>query len=136
MWLCLVWQEVWTLCRIFKRVPSYKRYTPNLKDLNTAPITKSSSSKTCSLESDTSKPCLTFTNSPSSLLLQQNQMMMKPVFGHVEQQPPTTFSYSSFWNHHQNLELPHDNWDDLTSVVQFAVDPSSLSHHCKEFNTF
>ncbi|XP_052735982.1 transcription factor JUNGBRUNNEN 1 isoform X2 [Vigna angularis] len=131
--------EVWTLCRIFKRVPSYKRYTPNLKDSNTAPITKpnptnSSSSKTCSLESDTAKPCLTFTNSPSSLLLHQNQMI-KPVFGHVDQQPTTSFSYSSFWNH-QNLELAHENWDDLTSVVQFAVDPSRLSDHCKEFNRF
>lgn len=131
--LC-VWQEVWTLCRIFKRVPSYKRYTPNLKDSNTAPITKpnptnSSSSKTCSLESET------FTNSPSSLLLHQNQII-KPVFGHVDQHPPTSFSYSTFWNH-QNLELAHDeNWDDLTSVVQFAVDPSRLSDHCKEFNAF
>ncbi|XP_022637360.1 transcription factor JUNGBRUNNEN 1 isoform X2 [Vigna radiata var. radiata] len=126
--------EVWTLCRIFKRVPSYKRYTPNLKDSNTAPITKpnptnSSSSKTCSLESET------FTNSPSSLLLHQNQII-KPVFGHVDQHPPTSFSYSTFWNH-QNLELAHDeNWDDLTSVVQFAVDPSRLSDHCKEFNAF
>ncbi|WVY90507.1 hypothetical protein V8G54_036021 [Vigna mungo] len=125
--------EVWTLCRIFKRVPSYKRYTPNLKDSNTAPITKpnptnSSSSKTCSLESET------FTNSPSSLLLHQNQII-KPVFGHVDQHPPTSFSYSSFWNH-QNLELAHENWDDLTSVVQFAVDPSRLSDHCKEFNAF
>ncbi|KAK7372813.1 hypothetical protein VNO80_06201 [Phaseolus coccineus] len=119
--------EVWTLCRILKRVPSYKKYTPNLKDS----ATKSSSSKTCSLESDNSKPYLTFTDSPSSLLLQQNEMK-KPVFGHGHlPHPPTSFSYSTFWNH-QNLEFAHENWDDLTSVVQFAVDPSRVSHHCKD----
>jgi len=152
---CLVFlcvsQEVWTLCRIFKRVPSYKKYTPNLKDSATAPITKpnptnSSSSKTCSLESDNSKPYLTFTNSPSSMLLQQQNEMKKPVFEHVDQQrshillghvpqPPTSFSYSTFWNH-QSLEFAHENWDDLTSVVQFAVDPSRVSDHCKECNRF
>ncbi|TKY57195.1 Transcription factor JUNGBRUNNEN 1 [Spatholobus suberectus] len=138
--------EVWTLCRIFKRVPSYKKYTPNLKD--SAPITKpnptnSSSSKTCSLESDNGKPYLTFTNSP---LIQQNER--KPVIGHVDErnqlflgqlgnvaQAPTSLSYSSFWNHHQDVEFANENWDDLTSVVQFAIDPSRVSD-CKEFNRF
>ncbi|CAJ1971316.1 unnamed protein product [Sphenostylis stenocarpa] len=125
--------EVWTLCRIFKRVPSYKKYTPNLKD--SATITKpnptnSSSSKTCSLESDNSKPYLTFTNSPSSLLLHQNDHQHNHILlGHVPQ-PPTSLSYSTFWTH-QNLEFANENWDDLTSVVQFAVDPSRVSDHCK-----
>ncbi|RDX99376.1 Transcription factor JUNGBRUNNEN 1 [Mucuna pruriens] len=122
--------EVWTLCRIFKRVPSYKKYTPNLKDSAAEGATtksNSSSSKTCSLESDNGKPYLTFTNSS---LIQQNER--KPVIGHVDQlnhlflgqlgnvaQTPT----SSFWNH-QNVQFPNDNWDDLASVVQFAIDPS------------
>ncbi|KAK7385925.1 hypothetical protein VNO78_31901 [Psophocarpus tetragonolobus] len=103
--------EVWTLCRIFKRVPSYKRYTPNLKD--SAAITKpinSSSSKTCSQESDKAK---TFTN------IQQNET--KP---HVDQLVHAQQTPTSFWNHHNN-----DNWDDLTSVVHFAIHPSTLSHH-------
>ncbi|KAJ1385338.1 hypothetical protein SESBI_41760 [Sesbania bispinosa] len=84
--------EVWTLCRILKRIPSYKKYAPNLKD--------SSSSS------------LVMTNKPNPLLA------------------PTTLSYSSsFWNH-QNVVDDHDNafanenWDDLRSVVQFAIDPS------------
>lgn len=134
--------EVWTLCRILKRVPTYKKYTPNLKD--STPITKpkptnSSTSKTCSLESDNSKPYLTFTNSP---LIQQNER--KPVIAQVDQwnhlflgqfgnvaQAPTSLSYSGFWNQ-QNVEFANnDNWDDLTSVVQFATDPSRVSD-CKE----
>lgn len=133
---------MWTLCRIFKRVPAYKKYTPNLKD--STPITKpkptnSSTSKTCSLESDNSKPYLTFTNSP---LIQQNER--KPFIAQADQwnhlflgqfanvaQAPTSLSYSGFWNH-QNVEFANnDNWDDLTSVVQFATDPSRVSD-CKE----
>ncbi|XP_029125792.1 transcription factor JUNGBRUNNEN 1 isoform X2 [Cajanus cajan] len=129
--------EVWTLCRIFKRVPSFKRYTPNLKDsaMTKAIInpTNSSISKTCSLESDNGKPYLTFTNSP---LIQQNQTK-----AHVDErshlflaQPPTSFSYSTFWNP-QSADFGNENWDDLTSVVQFAIDPSRVSD-CKEFNRF
>ncbi|KAM5580100.1 transcription factor JUNGBRUNNEN 1-like [Rosa sericea] len=48
--------EVWTLCRIFKRIPSYKKYTPNWKEEATStkqnPNTTDSNSKTCSFESE------------------------------------------------------------------------------------
>nr|ACU19778.1 unknown [Glycine max] len=142
--------EVWTLCRIFKRVPTYKKYTPNLKD-SAAPITEpnhptnSSSSKTCSLESDNCKPYLTFTNSSSPQLILQNER--KPVInGHVDVernhlllgQLGNVAQAPSFWNHHQNnnVEFANENWDDLTSVVQFAIDPSRVSDHSKEFNRF
>lgn len=48
--------EVWTLCRIFKRIPSYKKYAPNWQVETTStkqnPNTTDASSKTCSLESE------------------------------------------------------------------------------------
>ncbi|XP_050381953.1 transcription factor JUNGBRUNNEN 1-like isoform X2 [Argentina anserina] len=48
--------EVWTLCRVFKRIPSYKKYTPSGKEEATAtkqnPNTTYSNSKTCSFESE------------------------------------------------------------------------------------
>ncbi|XP_061342827.1 transcription factor JUNGBRUNNEN 1-like isoform X2 [Gastrolobium bilobum] len=144
-------QEVWTLCRIFKRIPSYKKYTPNLKD--SEPVTKpnptnSSTSKTCSLESDNSKSYLTFTDSAVI-----HQIERKPVIGQVDErnnhlfqgqlgnvaaQPPTTLSYSSFnWNQNVNDDaFANENWDDLRSVVQFAnIDPSKV-YDCKELNRF
>ncbi|XP_027368132.1 transcription factor JUNGBRUNNEN 1 [Abrus precatorius] len=137
--------EVWTLCRIFKRVPSYKKYTPNLKD--STPLTRpnptnSSSSKTCSLESDNSKPYLTFTD---STLIHQSET--RPVFeeknhfflgqlGNVVAQAPTSLSHSSFWNQNMDDAFENENWDDLRSVVQFAVDPSKVYYDCKEFNRF
>ncbi|KAL6144193.1 hypothetical protein ACLB2K_054888 [Fragaria x ananassa] len=49
--------EVWTLCRIFKRIPSYKKYIPNWKQ-EEATSTKHNpnptdlNSKTCSFESE------------------------------------------------------------------------------------
>lgn len=133
---------MWTLCRIFKRIPSYKKYTPNLKD-SAPPVTRpnqtdSSSPKSCSLESDSGKPYLTFTD---SVAIQQNER--KAVVGQVDErnhffaghldhaaQAPTTLSYS--WS--QNVEdlFANENWDDLRSVVQFATDPSKV-YDCREF---
>ncbi|XP_057441364.1 transcription factor JUNGBRUNNEN 1-like isoform X2 [Lotus japonicus] len=123
--------EVWTLCRILKRIPSYKKYTPNLKNSVIKPNypTNSSSSTTCSY--------LTFTD--SSVINQQIER--KPVIGQVDErnhllcpsqlnnaaQAPTTLSHSSFWN--QNVDeyafANDENWDDLRSVVQFATNPSN-----------
>ncbi|KAK7276742.1 hypothetical protein RIF29_17887 [Crotalaria pallida] len=153
--------EVWTLCRIFKRIPSYKKYTPNLKDSAATPSSKSKptdsllSSKTCSFESDNnSKPYLTFID--SSEAIQQNERKLVSI-GHVDQrnhlflgqlgnndnaahQAPTTLSYPSFWNqnnvHVDDVFANEKNWDDLTSVVQFAMDPSKNYYDCKELNRF
>ncbi|CAL5190541.1 unnamed protein product [Lathyrus oleraceus] len=142
--------EVWTLCRIFKRIPSFKKYIPNLKkdSETTPPFTtttnnNSSSSNTCSFESDNTKSYSTFTDSQ---LFQQNHET-KPFFnGHVDQrinhsfltQVPTTLSQSSLWNEHPNVVVDdeafaNENWDDLRSMVQFTFDPSKV-YDCKDFN--
>ncbi|KAK7300173.1 hypothetical protein RJT34_11010 [Clitoria ternatea] len=111
--------EVWTLCRIFKRITSYKKHTPNLKDSSSAQpqlVTNSSNSKACSLESDNSKPYLTFTK--PQVIDQRNHLFL----GNHVAQPPT-------FNWNQSLDndaFTNDNWDDLRSVVQFATDPSKF----------
>ncbi|XP_019435090.1 PREDICTED: transcription factor JUNGBRUNNEN 1 isoform X2 [Lupinus angustifolius] len=132
--------EVWTLCRILKRIPSYKKYTPPLKH-SKPNQSNSSTSKTCSFESDNTNPYLTFTD---SVVVQQNET--KPVIEHVDQrnhffltqfanvaQPPTTLSYPTFWNQNNVVDdvFANENWDDLRSVVQFAMDPSKDYYHCK-----
>lgn len=134
-WLGL--QEVWTLCRIFKRIPSYKKYTPdNWKEGNTKQNPTDSSSKTCSLESENycGEPRL----SPQDSVVMQRieKSSSKPVrvdeqvdetnqwFKFVGETPYAT-SYSSL------RDIPSDNdffingnWDELRPVVQLAVDPS------------
>ncbi|CAJ2634153.1 unnamed protein product [Trifolium pratense] len=140
--------EVWTLCRIFKRIPSYKKYTPNLKkdsEETLAFTTNSSSSKTCSLESDNTKPYLTFTNSPlvdetktftnGHVDQRINPSFLSHHLGNVSHQAPTTLSQSSFWNDQNVVDeaFANENWDDLRSVVQFTFDPSKV-YDCKDFN--
>ncbi|XP_027343654.1 transcription factor JUNGBRUNNEN 1-like [Abrus precatorius] len=125
--------EVWTLCRIFKRTPSYKKYTPNLKD--STPVTKPNP---CTLDSDNCKPYLICRD---PLVMQQIER--KPVIGQVDDnnkhlflgqfgsvphhQAPSNMPYPSLWN--QNVEdyaFANENWDELRSVVQFAIDPSTV----------
>lgn len=138
-------QEVWTLCRIFKRIPSFKKYIPNLKKYSQPSNNNSSSSNTCSLESDNTNPYSTSTFTDSQLVQQNHET--KPFFnGHVDQrinqsfltQVPTTLSQPSFWNEHQNAVdddqvFANENWDDLGSMVQFAFDTSKV-YDCKDFN--
>jgi len=117
-----VLQEVWTLCRIFKRIPSFKKYTPNLKDTKSNTV----NSNTSTIDSDNCKPYL---------ICRDTEMMqqLKPVFGQVDEkkhlylQPPSSTPYPTFWNHNvEDYTFANENWDDLRSVVQFAIHPSSV----------
>lgn len=142
-------QEVWTLCRIFKRIPSYRKYTPTLKDTKPNP-SDSSNSKTCSLESDNNnnnntnrKPNFgSFRSSDSLIFHQQNSVHeRKPVLderSHLflgqlahHQAAPTmvTNCYNPTFLSHQSMEdvFANGDWDELRSVVQFAnIDPSTV----------
>lgn len=131
-------QEVWTLCRIFKRTPSFKKYTPNLKDSTSVTKSNPVNSNTCTLDSESCKPYL-ICRDP----LMMQQIERKPLVGQIDEkkplfmgqfgplphhQTPSTTPYPNFWNH-QNVDdyaFTNENWDELRSVVQFAIDPSSV----------
>ncbi|KAI4308125.1 hypothetical protein L6164_031231 [Bauhinia variegata] len=141
--------EVWTLCRIFKRVSSYRKYTPNLKDTSAAAtVTKPngsySNSKTCSLESENNSNPYYLNFKDSFSVVQQNERKptIAQVFDHHDQRnhlflgqlgsipqvPPTTaVSYPSFWNNPNGEDVfANGNWDELRSVIQFAnIDPDT-----------
>jgi len=122
-------QEVWTLCRIFKRVPSYRKYAPNWKETASKLNPSDSSSKTCSLESEN---YISFEDS----VIQQNES--KPFIQQVDQrnllnsaaQAPFPSSYSSLWSPSADDLFTNGNWDELRSVVQVAVDPSQV-YECR-----
>ncbi|RDY06607.1 Transcription factor JUNGBRUNNEN 1, partial [Mucuna pruriens] len=127
--------EVWTLCRIFKRTPSFKKYSPNLKDSTSVTKPNPVNSNKCTLDSENCKPYL-ICRDP----LAMQQIERKPVIGPVDEkkhlflgqfgpiphlQAPST-PYPNIWN--QNVEdyaFANENWDELRSMVQFAIDPSS-----------
>lgn len=124
--LCIL-QEVWTLCRIFKRIPSCKKYTPNLK--NPAAVTKPNeidfSSSNSSLDSDVNcKPYLTFMPQIERKQVDDRKHLILNQIAQV----PSSVSYPSFWN--QNVVedvFASENWDDLRSVVQFDINPSTVN---------
>ncbi|XP_022751599.1 transcription factor JUNGBRUNNEN 1-like [Durio zibethinus] len=125
--------EVWTICRIFKRNVSHKKYTPNWRELAAKrPSTGTPSSQNCSVESNSHENYITF----GSQIVQNydekpfvNHMMNgSRSQWHAEQswsiaQPSSMASSSSFSNGRENDFFTHANWDELKSVVEFALDP-------------
>ncbi|KAI4363900.1 hypothetical protein MLD38_020063 [Melastoma candidum] len=120
--------EVWTLCRIFKRTPSSRRYMPDAK--NIACIKKSpadASSKACSWESEHGERCLSFGDSfeeknndrkPSLIGISHSQSHNIDNL-HQQAAMATTTTYPTFWNFNNGDDvLLSGNWDELTMFFQ------------------
>ncbi|KAK4369270.1 hypothetical protein RND71_013062 [Anisodus tanguticus] len=138
--------EVWTLCRIFKRITSYKRFTPDWKQQQH--IVKQSfgdaSSKACSLQSEISDDHSNNINLKNMAFSQKNinnaasggnyQVDQRNSYYNTSKpinmpQSSFTSSNSSFWNtsaEDQEYLFSDGNWDELKSVVDLAIDPRSL----------
>ncbi|XP_043689336.1 transcription factor JUNGBRUNNEN 1-like isoform X2 [Telopea speciosissima] len=124
--------EIWTLCRIFKRNVTYKKYTADWR--GNSIINQSStdsSSQTCSSESENREKCKNY-----GVAVTQ-QIEKKPTINHFDErnqlfstqlnsiaQAPFTTLYSSFPNGNGNDFLKEGNWDELASIVEFAIDPT------------
>ncbi|CAK7346646.1 unnamed protein product [Dovyalis caffra] len=137
-------QEVWTLCRILKRIPTYKKYVPAVPAIKQNPISYDSNSKTCSFESDqtSSEQYVSFGDS----FVQQNES--KPVVidqvdhgrdhffmgGQYDSitEAPFTAACQNFWNPDIGDDFfANGNWDELRPVVQLAFDPTQVYDYCR-----
>lgn len=141
-------QEVWTLCRIFKRTSNYKRFTSDWKQQHQSVVKQSfgdTSSKACSLQSEISDdhsnnmefPQKNINNASSGGNLNY-QLDQRNSYYYNNSQPIATMpqlsftssSNSSFWNtstaEDQEYLFSDGNWDELKSVVDLAIDPRSL----------
>ncbi|KAJ8568636.1 hypothetical protein K7X08_028169 [Anisodus acutangulus] len=138
--------EVWTLCRIFKRITNYKRFTPDWKQQQH--LVKQSfgdaSSKACSLQSEISDDHSNNINLKNMAFSQKNinnaasggnyQVDQRNSYCNTSKpinipQSSFTSSNSSFWNtsaEDQEYLFSDGNWDELKSVVDLAIDPRSL----------
>ncbi|KAF8412740.1 hypothetical protein HHK36_000709 [Tetracentron sinense] len=123
--------EIWTLCRIFKRNVSYRKYTPDWRETSIKQNPTDSSSKTCSSESDNRNKYNTF----SASAIQQNET--KPVVNYIVERNQSfagqfssvahdPFKASTFPNPNGNEFFRDGNWDELRPIVEYAVDPSLL----------
>lgn len=132
-----VWQEVWTLCRIFKRVQSHKKYPTEIKGSNIINQNRqvNSSLKTSSFGSYCTEQCISFCESPVQQIPET-----KPIINHIDErnyfllghlnstaQAPFPVSYSSFWNLNGEDPLTYGNWDELRPMVDQAITPSQAS---------
>lgn len=130
-------QEVWTICRIFKRSVSHRKYTPDWREIasNRTSTATPSPQIICSmgLGSNIHETYIAF----GSPLVQSCDE--KPGFSgmngrnqwHAEQlsiaQPSSMASSSSFSSCPENNDFfTRANWDELKSVVEFAFDPFSV----------
>ncbi|KAL8205666.1 hypothetical protein R6Q57_009217 [Mikania cordata] len=122
--------EVWTLCRILKRSPSYKKALPEWKEVSTRKAAPAPVVETSSGDSDYDRqsyisfqtPVTTDHNKPSA----HDQHRL--VSNHMSKPPSTTASCTSFSGLDMNDFIKHGDWGDLRSVVdQFcAGDPFFL----------
>ncbi|OMO65730.1 hypothetical protein CCACVL1_21409 [Corchorus capsularis] len=131
-------EEVWTICRIFKRNVSQRKYTPDWRELAAGkrPSVATATSQTCSVESNSHENYISF-GSTRSIVQNNNYYDEKPVINnhmngssqwHADQlsttiaQPSSMASSSSFSNQPENDFFAHADWDELKSVVEFALD--------------
>lgn len=135
-------QEIWTLCRIFKRSVSHrKQYTPDLRQLAAKRASTDKITKMRSLECDYSnqeayinfgtnfghyandhRPVIN--NNASNDQRHHHHQVHVGLLNSPAAQPPRLSAPSSdFWNSPAaNDFFTFENWDELGSVVKFAAD--------------
>ncbi|KAK1303911.1 Transcription factor JUNGBRUNNEN 1 [Acorus calamus] len=121
--------EIWTICRIFKRSVTFRKYNHQVwRESSTRQAPADSSSKTCSFESengDEYKSCgITSTthqygqdnNNPS---LRNNQYYNVDNWGTVIQSP-----LGPYINSGGGEFFGERNWDELGQMMEFLVEPT------------
>ncbi|XVE78529.1 hypothetical protein DITRI_Ditri13aG0152400 [Diplodiscus trichospermus] len=140
-------QEVWTLCRIFKRIPPNKKFAvASTWKLDAAIKENAEDSKTCSLKDDsgnsTEQQCVSFSDSVQQNHIKPNIFMdqvdsrnhfvlgvnpWSTTNGSIAQQASfAANNQPSFWDHPNGVDIDvfrNGNWDELRPVVQLALEP-------------
>ncbi|EOY27482.1 NAC domain containing protein 42, putative [Theobroma cacao] len=120
--------EVWTLCRIFKRDVSYRKYALDWQS-NKNPSkqnTTASGSRTCSIESDNSVEVKSFgvlDEKEIERKLANDHLLGRTQFFAGTTQVP---SYLSFSNPNGGEFFGQQNWDELRPVVDYTLGTSLL----------
>ncbi|KAK1277513.1 Transcription factor JUNGBRUNNEN 1 [Acorus gramineus] len=124
--------EIWTICRIFKRNATYRKF--NYQEWRVSTANKNtpteSSSKTCSFESDNGDEYRSVGASTTQYggenALMKNQCCVDQ-WGTVVQSPLLTAINPNFLNLNGGEFFGEGNWDELGRMMEFTVDPASLS---------
>ncbi|KAK7324346.1 hypothetical protein VNO77_27879 [Canavalia gladiata] len=133
--------EIWTLCRIFKRNVSQRKHTPDMRQLTAKRHSiHDKNTRLSNVEFNSNieeayinfgghfhneqKPVINYTNSDQI----RNPFHVGQLSSQVAQQPQLSAPSSNMWNNNSPMNdfFTFDNWDELGSVVKFAVDSPSL----------
>ncbi|XP_008806688.1 transcription factor JUNGBRUNNEN 1-like isoform X1 [Phoenix dactylifera] len=128
--------EIWTICRIFKRNISCRKYPQDMKASTSKQMPTDSGSKTSSFESDTGDEYKCFGSSS----IPQGEMKLIPSYYEEKNQ-----LLAGQWNSaaqaplatlHPNIPnmstiefFKDSNWDELGRIMEFMPDPSA-AHEC------
>ncbi|XP_038998597.1 transcription factor JUNGBRUNNEN 1-like [Hibiscus syriacus] len=135
--------EVWTICRIFRRNLSVKKHRPDWRQLaaKKASVVTQISSQTCTMESNShgnyisfgapmiegycndEKPWMHVNHMINGRSQWQWHDNIADKMSAVAQIPSSMASSSSFSNCPENDFFTDAHWDELKSVVQFALEP-------------
>ncbi|ONK74477.1 uncharacterized protein A4U43_C03F6680 [Asparagus officinalis] len=127
--------EIWTICRIFKRNVSFKKYTQGWKQQ--APkqtVATDSSSQTSSFDSDARDEYkfVGYENNQQNLYFEENN----PLFGgqwslNTSQTPTATSLHPSIVpSPNTNEFLKEGNWDELGRIMEFYMMDQSATQEC------
>ncbi|XXG65794.1 hypothetical protein AAC387_Pa05g3415 [Persea americana] len=122
--------EVWTICRIFKRTVSYKKYTPGWSDSSSIKRHPTdANSKSCSFESDDGEKNQYFgtssiqqTEKKPFITVNEDKQLLSDQYNPIAQAPSTALC-SSFPSTNSNDFFRQGNWDELGAIVEVALDP-------------
>ncbi|XP_038899484.1 transcription factor JUNGBRUNNEN 1 isoform X2 [Benincasa hispida] len=141
--------EVWTLCRIFKRIPSFKKYIPtnnnnvlknndddnnNFNQVSLIPQNPNNSNIIFNSKPNTKYQSQPYSNDLIHLETKPKPSNLTPPYASSFE--PSSICPSSFWNGVDGGGGGDDNftidggWDELRPIVQFVVDPSFQLYGC------
>ncbi|ESQ48736.1 hypothetical protein EUTSA_v10021225mg [Eutrema salsugineum] len=130
----LLHAEVWTLCRIFKRNVSSRKYTPDWRELAGGKRVKQQQSKyqeAYNISFGDNESISSSTNVMESKENYERNVFQLHQTPHHQHQPiPMDTTQVDTVPHVLNDNIHNitcENWDELRSVVEFAFGPSSLS---------
>ncbi|CAF2101853.1 hypothetical protein HID58_019635 [Brassica napus] len=132
----LLHAEVWTLCRIFKRNASSRKYTPDSKELASWERVKPQQSNNREAayisfgdnESSTNKINVMESkenNERNVFQLHQTPHPHQPIPMEYTSSTQVDNTVSHISNDNNMDDVNYENWDELRSVVEFAFGPSS-----------
>ncbi|KAE8680069.1 putative NAC domain-containing protein 94 [Hibiscus syriacus] len=120
--------EVWTICRIFKRNSSLRKIRPDWRQLEAKKGSNATqiSSQTCSVVSNSHGNYISF-GSPMEedyhVINGRSQWQIADKMSAVAQIPSSMASSSNFSICTENDFFTDANWDELKSVVEYALEP-------------